>query len=82
MDKKEKIFITFGQVYVHSVNGKTFDKDCIAVIRCNSRHKGREIAWSYFGPNFCFSYFEDEFKENILKDFPRGLLEVEDRKYI
>ena len=41
----------FGQTHVHSINGKTFDKDCVAVIEAEDAHTGRELAHIYFGEN-------------------------------
>jgi len=78
MTKKGKLFVTFGQVHTHSINGKTFDKNCVAVIRCASWLQGRKKALEYFGPKFCMDYFEEEFKEETLSYYPRGLIEVEE----
>ena len=38
-------YVTFGQTHVHSVNGKIFDKDCVAVIKANSKSEGRDLAF-------------------------------------
>ena len=67
-------YVTFGQVHVHSINGKTFDKDCVAVIASESHKEGRRKAFEYFGDKFCFEYFD---QIPNLKYFPRGLLNVE-----
>jgi hypothetical protein len=32
-----KTYVTFGQDHAHAVNGKTFDKDCVAII--HSEHE-------------------------------------------
>lgn len=72
-----KTYVTFGQAHVHSVNGKTFDKDCVAVIECRNAKEGRRLAFEYFGRQFCFEYHEDEFDTNKMRYFPRGLLPVE-----
>ncbi len=67
-------YVTFGQSHTHSLNGKTFDKDCVAVIKSESRAEGRRKAFEYFGYKFCFECFE---QIPNLKYFPRGLINVE-----
>ena len=70
-----KVYVTFGN-HMHTVNGKTFDKDCVAVIECRDWSQGRYKALQTFGSKFCFCYFEDEFKKEFLKYFSRGLIDV------
>lgn len=72
----KKIHVTFGQVHAHSVNGRTFDKDCVAVISCESEKEGRAKAFEYFGQQFCFTYFDTDWSDDKLAYFPRGLMEV------
>ena len=74
---KMKTYITFGQAHVHSVNGKTFDKDCVAVIEAENESAGREKAFKYFGPKWHQSYSEKRWKDSLLDYFPRGLIQVE-----
>jgi len=69
-----KVFITFGQGHAHSVAGKTFDKDCVAVIEADDEEDGRMTAFKYFGGKFCFSYTEDNWKEENMSFFPRGYI--------
>ncbi len=71
-----KTYITFGQVHAHKVNGKTFDKDCVAVIEAESAEDGRNLAVEYFGPKFCFSFYEDQFDHDSMHYFPRGFIPV------
>ena len=71
-----KTYITFGQSHAHAVNGKTFDKDCVAVIEAESAEAGRNVAFETFGDKFCFSYAEPDFKPDMMKYFPRGLIEL------
>lgn len=66
-------YVTFGQVHAHRINGKTFDKDCVAVIESDTAAEGRSKAFELFGRKFCFEYF-NELPE--MKYFPRGLIEV------
>lgn len=72
-----KLFISFGQVHCHSINGKTFDKNCIAEIECNDYKHGREKAFEYFGDKFAFDYLEKELNEKVMSYFPRGIIKVE-----
>jgi hypothetical protein len=71
-----KTYVTFGQQHVHRVCNQTLDRDCVAVIECSSASDGREKAFEYFGNKFCFRYFETDFDPEIMKYFPRGLIEV------
>ncbi len=71
-----KTYITFGQEHAHRVNNETLDKDCVAVIECTDCQNGREKAFEYFGPKFCFSYFDDEFDVKSMKYFPRGFINI------
>lgn len=74
-----KVYLTFGQVHTHSVNGKTFDKDCIAVIKCIDYNEGRKLAFEYFDGIFHNCYSAEEWKDQgdeIIQYFPRGLMEV------
>ena len=69
-----KTYVTFGQVHVHSVNGKTFDKDCVAVIEADNAVEGRAKAFEYFGRKFCVEYPEDRFDFDLMRFFPRGFI--------
>jgi len=71
-----KTYVTFGFGHTHAVNGKTFDKDCVAVIESESADKGRELAFMYFGRQFCMEYPEEQFGFDSMKFFPRGFIEV------
>lgn len=68
-----KIYITFGQIHVHSINGETFDNNCVAVIKCKDREKGRELAFEYFGDKWAFDSFD---KVPDMKFYPRGLIDI------
>lgn len=71
-----KVYITFGQVHAHSVNGITFDKDCVAVINAEDEEKGREKAFEYFGDKWFTSYTEKSWNDTNMYCFPRGFIEV------
>ena len=67
-----KRYVTFGQAHVHSINGKTFDKDCVAVLEGT-----RDDVFNTFGQQFCWEYDETEFDFDSLNEFyPRGLINV------
>lgn len=71
-----KTYVTFGQEHTHRVNGKLFDKDCVAVIEARDMTEGRQLAFDYFGPKFCFTYNEAGFQRVDMEYFPRGFIEV------
>lgn len=73
-----KTYVTFGQDHVHSVNGKTFDKDTVAVIEAENSYEGRQKAFYYFGPKFCFEYYEKQWNEESIRWFPKGYVNVEE----
>ena len=69
-----KYYVTFGQVHVHRVNGKTFDCDCVAVIEAETEKDAREKSFDYFGSAWCFIY--NNIEKLDMEYFPRGLMEV------
>lgn len=71
-----KTYVTFGQDHAHAVNGQTLDKDCVAVIHSSGPEEGSELAFEYFGKQFCLEYPEAYFDHAIMEYFPRGLIEV------
>ena len=72
-----KTYITFGSAHTHRVNGKTLDKDCVAVIESPSHQEGRAKAFELFGPKFCFETPEEYWDEDKMRFFPRGYIDVE-----
>lgn len=71
-----KTYITFGQVHTHFIAGITFDKDCVAVVECDSAKDGREKAFKFFGDKFHNASLEDDFDIDDLKYYPRGFVEI------
>ncbi len=68
---------TFGQSHVHVINGRTLNKDRVAVIPCTNAAEGRAKAFEFFGPKFFTTYFDTAWKEEeMLKYFPGGYVEV------
>ncbi len=70
-----KMYITFGYSHVHSIAGKTLDKDSVAVIECKDYDDGREKAFELFGNKFCMAH-QMMSQETLDKYYPRGLIEV------
>ena len=71
-----KHYVTFGQNHVHSVNGKKFDKDCVAVYEAKSVDDGRKKAFEYFGSKFSFDYHGDMWDEDDLIYYKRGYINL------
>lgn len=72
-----KIYVTFGQVHTHSIDGKTFDKDCVAVIDCLDAEQGRRYAFTFFGNRFFTTHTDKEQMDKDVADFyHRGYIEV------
>ena len=70
-----KYYITFGQIHVHSVNGKTFDKDCLAEIKAETNREAHDKAMKIFKGVFHNCHDESKLPE-IIEYFPRGIIEV------
>lgn len=66
------LYIAFGQIHAHRVNGTTFDKDTIARIKCEDYSEGRKIAFELFGNKFATDHSEESIK-SILHFFPKGI---------
>lgn len=72
-----KYYVTFGQVHVHSVNGQTLDKDCVATFEAVDYETAEEYAHYLFGPKYCSLKDHEEFDEEDLNNYyHRGLIEV------
>lgn len=70
---KVKFYITFGQIHAHSVNGKTFDKDCVCVIRGNTAEECDKKAFEVFKGIF----HEHSTRMPPMEYYPRGFIELE-----
>lgn len=46
-------YFTFGQVHVHSVNGRTFDKDTVVKITAENP---RDVMFEHFGAKWSMEY--------------------------
>jgi len=67
-----KVYITFGQIHVHSVAGKTLDKDCVAEIEALDLSEGHAKAMDWFDAKFhhCTELPPD------MSYFPRGIIKI------
>ena len=70
----ENHYVTFGQEHVHQVNGKTLDKDCVAVYKASNVAEGRKKAFEYFGDKFFTDYHDSAWHSDDLKYFPKGYI--------
>jgi hypothetical protein len=62
-------YFTFGQTHTHSVNGKTFDKDCMVKITADDP---RQVMFDTFGQQWALQYDSPEH----LDLYPRGIIEL------
>jgi len=73
-----KHYVTFGQVHVHSVNGRTLDKDSVAVYEAHDPTEGRAKAFQLFGDKFMTDYHGDKWNEADLSYYPRGYIHLDE----
>lgn len=71
-----KFYFTFGQVHVHSICGKTLDKDCVAVLEASDYDIARNMAFRMFNDKFHDQYSESDWDESLLEYFPRGYVYI------
>lgn len=77
-DLTMKLYVTFGQVHRHVIDGIVFDKDCVAVIECNNEEHGRCIAFSKLDDKWCFTKPDSIWEEKCMKFYPRGYITLKD----
>lgn len=71
-----RIFITFGQCHVHSINGHTLDKDCVAIITAATYEAADALAFEWMDGKFHEHVPEEHWKDEVMKYYPRGYIEV------
>jgi len=71
-----KYYITFGQIHVHSVNGKTFDKDCLAEIEAGTSEEAHAKAMDVFDKKF-HQCLPESMLDEIIDYFPGGIIKLE-----
>lgn len=47
MTEPDHVYITFGQTHQHEIDGKTFDRDCVAKVRGGLQRAQRLFGWEY-----------------------------------
>jgi hypothetical protein len=67
-----KWYVTFGQIHIHKINGRTFDKDCVAVINGETPEQCDKMAFELFDGKF----HQHSSQMPQMEYFPRGLIEV------
>lgn len=72
----KKYYISFGQIHIHTINGHTFDKDCVCEINAPNERDAREKAFETFDSKWSFLYCENTV-DKILRHCSRGIIELE-----
>lgn len=72
-------YITFGQAHVNVVNGKIFDRNCVAMLEAENEKLGRGRAFELFNDQWhrCKEYREGESDKEIVEYFPSGKIWVD-----
>jgi len=68
-----KHYFTLGQIHTHSINGKTIDRDTVAVLYAPTHKQAREQFFAWTEGKFHNSYSEDQWDEpTMLPYYPKG----------
>ena len=70
-----KFYISFGQIHIHSINGKTFDKDCLARIEAESYEEAHKKAMEIFNGVFHNCHEENELSQ-VIEYYNRGVIAI------
>jgi hypothetical protein len=76
-----KFYFTLGQCHTHSINGKTLDKDSVAVVEALDEDAARNMFFEWTEGEFHRQYTQEGFDKanrdgKFMKFFPRGLIQV------
>lgn len=71
-DTCREFWFTFGQDHRHEVEGKVFDKDCVATVRAADMGEARDTMFRHFGDKWAFSYQNPP----DMSYFPRGFIDL------
>lgn len=71
-----EVIVTFGQSHTHRVNNRTFDCNCVAVIKCDDYEQGRKLAFTYFNDKWHQCVPRDKWNKEHMIYFPRGYMGV------
>jgi hypothetical protein len=66
-------YCTFGQAHVHSVNGKTLDKDCCVEIEADNEADARRKMFGMFGAKWACMYPGEPPEMQYI---PRGIFKI------
>ena len=69
-------YVTFNKTHTHNLNGKVFDKDCVAVIKARSHNEAVDIALDFFGNQFDSAVYWDKFDLGCMNKYPRGIIKL------
>lgn len=72
-----RTYVTFGQDHAHSVNGRTFDKDSVAIVEAPTYPECHAKVQEFFGLKYCTDYPEKYWDVSSVKFYPRGYIFVE-----
>lgn len=72
----KEFYVTFGQGHAHHIAGKTFDPNCVGVIKASGYIQARNICFKTFGAKFCFLKANKPTEEDIEQFYPRGFINV------
>lgn len=71
-----KTYVTFGAGHSHIIDDKQLGPNVVAVIECKDKVDGRDKAFEFFGPKFCFEYHEKELEMCDMSFFPGGFIYI------
>lgn len=71
-----KYYITFGQIHVHRVNGKTFDCDSLCEIEAETHRQAHDLAMDVFDRKFHNCHTAKKLPE-VIHHYPRGVIKLE-----
>lgn len=72
-----RTYVTFGQGHAHSVNGKTFDKDSVAIVEAPTYEECHAKVQEFFGRAYCTDYPEKHWDVSSMQYYPRGYIFAE-----
>lgn len=73
----KQFYVTFGQAHVHSINGKTFDKDCVGVIEAETYEVATDLVRELTGNRYHdLDVIEKMSAQTMDKYYPRGFIGI------
>lgn len=71
-----KHYVTFGSDHSHEFNGIKVGYTTVAVFDAKDATEGRKKAFKYFGKKFCFEYSEIFWREESMRYYPGGYVNI------